>query len=378
MRILKSSERSSLTALFVLLTGLSACDTLTGPQFPVTPEGQRSLVEAQNLHIIRVDADNIRDVTVLERTVRDLTRPPVAPPPQGAYMYKVGPGDVLQVNLWDNPERVAGDGGLAPNLTVSEDGTIFYPYVGEVEVAGKSISQIRTALVGGLEAFLQSPQVEVSVVEYNAHSATLVGEVGAPGQYPISNVPLTLLDAINLAGRDDAADLSRVLIRRGGREYIVDLVSFINEARAGHNPVLLPGDIVIVNPLPPQRIYTFGEIGVAELSLDQQDTSLTSVIAQSGGLDRLRANARGVFVFRANGSLTPSGSDQPTDITVYQFELNQPTMYLLSQSFQMRDGDVLFVTQEPISRWNDTVAKLLSPVVTTIRAQTVVTALSDG
>jgi polysaccharide export outer membrane protein len=83
-------------------------------------------------------------------------------------------------------------------------------------------------------------------------------------------------------------------------------------------------------------------------------------------------------VFRANGSLTPSGADQPTDITVYQFELNQPTMYLLSQSFQMRDGDVLFVTQEPISRWNDTVAKLLSPVVTTIRAQTVVTALSDG
>ena len=377
MRILKSNERSSLALIFVLITGLNACGNFQGPQFPVGREAQRSLAEEQNLQIIRVNADNIRDVTVSDRTVRDVNLRPVTPPPQGEYIYRVGPGDVLQVNLWDNPERVVPNGGIIPNITVNENGVIFYPYVGEVEVAGQSISQIRTALVEALEDFLQAPQVEISVVEYNAHHATLLGEVGAPGQYPISNVPLTLLDAINAAMPADDANLSRVLIRRGGREYAVDLVSFINEARAGHNPTLLPDDIVIVNPLKRQRVYTFGEIGVAELALDQQDTSLTAVIAQSGGIDRLRANARGVFVFRGKGSLDTSEIDRPTDVTVYQFELNQPAMYLLAQSFQMRDGDVLFVTQEPISRWNDTVAKLLSPVVTTLRAQTVLDGLSN-
>jgi hypothetical protein len=52
-------------------------------------------------------------------------------------------------------------------------------------------------------------------------------------------------------------------------------------------------------------------------------------------------------------------------------------MYVLAQSFQMRGGDVVFVTQDPISRWNDTVTKILSPVISTLRAQAIVDAIED-
>jgi polysaccharide export outer membrane protein len=188
---------------------------------------------------------------------------------------------------------------------------------------------------------------------------------------------MTLLDALNKAGRMERADLSCVTLRRNGRDYILDLSSFVEKGDARHNPILMPGDIVIVEPPANGTVYTFGEVGVGELTLGIEETSLTSVLAKRGGIDKLRANARGVFVFRARKPNPAATSPVSPGITVYQFELDQPAMLVLAQTFEMRGGDVVFVTQEPISRWNDMIGKLLSPVVTTLRAQAVVTAL-DG
>ena len=80
-----------------------------------------------------------------------------------------------------------------------------------------------------------------------------------------------------------------------------------------------------------------------------------------------RADVRGVFVFRKTygGSL----------IDVYQFAFDQPAMLVMAQAFEMRDNDVLFVTSDPITRWNDTLSKILSPVISTIKAQAVVEAV---
>ena len=367
-----------LALMLVALTGFSACTSVTGAYFPVRSEAQEVIAKEQSLQIYRLSVDNIREVVAREDALNPVIKRAIAPPPQRAYVYRVGVGDVLKVTLWDNPERVSPEGSQAPDLIVSENGKIFYPYVGELSVRGKSVGEIRAALMEALAGFLQTPQVEVSVVSYNAHTATLVGEVGAPGEYPITNVPFNLLNALNKSGRTERADLSRVIIRRKGTDYVVDLMSFIKDGRARQNPVLLPDDIVIVNPIANGKVFTFGEIGTAEITLGPENTSLTSVIANRGGLDKLRANARGVFVFRPRDWASWKPSDSPPSIAVFQFELDQPAMYVLAQSFEMRGGDVVFVTQDPISRWNETVAKLLSPVVTTLRAQSVATVLSSN
>jgi polysaccharide export outer membrane protein len=362
-------------ACFVVIAfgSLSACSSVSSPTFPTGDADQDSIAAQQNLQIVRVSVDNVRDIMAREESTNPSIKKAISVPPEQEYVYRIGGGDVLKVNLWDNPERISPSGAEAPNLVVTEAGAIFYPYVGELQVEGKTVSQVRAELMESLGKFLQSPQVEVSVVGFNAHKATLVGQVGKPGQIPLTNVPMTLMDAINAAGRVQDSDLSRVSIRRGNRAYVVDLLSFIEKGRKGHNPVLLSGDIVVVDPPIGGEVYTFGEIGVGELSLKSEYTSLTSILAGKGGLDKLRADARGVFVFRAR----PSAARNQTvpDIIVYQFELDQPAMYVLAQTFLMRGGDVVFVTQDPISRWNDLISKLLSPVVTTIRAKSVADAL---
>lgn len=350
-------------------TLLAACQPIAGMHFPVTQAAQEADASLDAVDIVRVTPENIRAISKQSEARVPAQAAGLAPAP---YAYRVGPGDVLSVTLWDDPARASqppGDGAGAGGLTVSDEGTIFYPFVGQLRVSGKTVTEVRTDLTRALSDYLQAPQVDVAVTAFNAHHATLVGAVGAPGRVSLSNIPLTLIDALNRAGVAEGADLAQVTLRRGGRDYAIDVAQYIERGAARQNPVLRPGDVVVVDTLEAGRVYTFGEIGVGEMALGARDMSLTSLIAQRGGLDKLRADARGVFVFRA----TP-GSER---LSVYQFVLEAPAMLVLAQAFPMRDGDVLFVTQDPISRWNDTVSKALSPVVTTIRAQAVVEAVNN-
>jgi len=354
--------------IVLAVTLLAACQANVGMHFPVTPAAQEADASLAAVDIVRVTPENIRAVSEVPDDTGSPSKATGLDPM--SYAYRVGPGDVLSVTLWDDPARAgqpSGDG--AGGLTVSDEGTIFYPFVGQLRVSGKTVTEIRNNLTSALSDYLQSPQVDVTIAAFNAHHATLVGAVSTPGRVPLSNIPLTLIDALNRTGLAEDADLSSVILRRGGRDYAIDVAEFIDSGSMRQNPVLRSGDVVIVETPDPGSVYTFGEIGVGEITLGARDMSLTSLIAQRGGLDKLRADARGVFVFRAQ-----PGSER---LSVYQFALEEPSMLVLAQAFSMRDGDVLFVTQDPIVRWNDTVSKVLSPVVTTIRAQAVVEAVNN-
>ena len=360
--------RSKKLALALAATLLAACQANVGMHFPVTPAAQEADASLAAVDIVRVTPENIRAVSKAPSSVS--SRPKATGLDPTPYAYRVGAGDVLSVTLWDDPARTgqpSGDG--AGGLTVSDEGTIFYPFVGQLRVADKTVTDIRNDLTSALSDYLQSPQVDVTITAFNAHHATLVGAVGTPGRVSLTNIPLTLIDALNRAGLAEGADLEGVTLRRGGRDYAIDVTQYIERGVRRQNPALRSGDVVIVGTQEPRRVYTFGEIGVGEMALSARDMSLTSLIAQRGGLDKLRADARGVFVFRAQ-----PGTER---LSVYQFALGEPSMLVLAQAFPMRDGDVLFVTRDPITRWNDTVSKVLSPVVTTIRAQAVVEAVNN-
>lgn len=354
-------------ALLLLATSsLSAC--AGDMHFPVTQEGQADLV-AQGVNIIRIDAKNVRQYGASVGTaVRSVASNP--PPEPSFYAYPVGIGDQLRVQTWTTPERqISGDANaIIEGPIVNESGQFFYPFVGMVTALGRTTSQIRQSLENSLREYITDPQVEVEVQKFRAHRVRVVGEVQSPNSTTLTNVPLRLLDLINDAGTTEASDLRRVEIRRNRRRYSVNLRSFIDFGAAGQNPLILPGDMIVVPATNDNKVFVFGEISTGEIPIGSAPQTLTEVLAEQGGIDRVRANARGIFVFRR-----PPERERGFD--VFQFDLSDASALLLTSQFNLLPMDVVFVTTDPIARWNDTVTRLFSVVSGVVQARTVADAI---
>lgn len=347
----------------VVAMALSACAGQM--RFPVTQSGQSGLA-AQNINVIPITAENIAQYRTPQFRANGIAHP--SPPPEPSpYTYRIGPGDVLNIVVWADPERTqlaSGAGGPTDRgVVVNEQGHIFYPFVGTLRVSGRSAAQVRDDLTEQLRAFIADPQVEVSISAFNAHQATITGVVGAPGPVALTNIPRRLLDVVNAAGITEESDLGQIVIRRRGTAHVVNLRAFIDQGMPGQNPIIMPGDVVHVPRMRDNKIFTFGEISTSEIALRTDvPVSLTEVLAQVGGIDRIRADSRGIFVFRRTPE-TPDGFD------VFQFNLQSATALVLATDFRMAPLDIVFVTNDPITRWNDTVGSLISPFAGLLQVQ---------
>lgn len=365
-------KRINSIGLCFAVTVLSACGG-GNMNFPVSEAAQARLPD--DLQIVRVSTRNIDHLQEVYFTVGSYNNG-TPPPLGGPYTYRLGAGDQLRIQVWTTPERSAASTEQSARPVegpvVDADGTFFYPFVGEIRAQGRTISAIREELTDKLRAYLTTPQVEVAVEEFRAHRVTISGAVGAAGQTTLTNVPLYLVDLVNSAGAAEDADLSRVVLRRQGREYRINLRRYFEEGSLRHNPVLQPGDAVYIPELSNNEAYVFGEISTTPVPLGVDGMSLTELLARVGGIDRVRANAKGVFVFRRTG-LTREGFD-----VVFQFDLSNASTLLLMQDFEILPQDIVFVTRDPVTRWTDTVGRVLLPARSAVQAQGVASALSDG
>lgn len=150
--------------------------------------------------------------------------------------YIVGPQDVLNIVVWQHPElNYPADPGVIqsglntevnPTMSpggflVAQDGTIFFPLVGTVHVAGMTAVQIRTCITQLLNKYVRSPQVDVRVTGFRNQKIYVMGEIMKPGLQPITDVPMSITDAINLSGGIDPlnADPSHIYIIRGSMTH---------------------------------------------------------------------------------------------------------------------------------------------------------------
>jgi len=122
--------------------------------------------------------------------------PPAAPGvdvhAQPGAGYLIGPGDVLNINVWRETE-------ITQKLVVRPDGMITLPLIGDVPATGQTPEQLAEVVSKKLESVLTSPQVSVIVAEVHSKFYVVVGQVAKPGEYPLTR-PTTVLEAVSQAG----------------------------------------------------------------------------------------------------------------------------------------------------------------------------------
>lgn len=262
------TKHPSKLLLAILLAGLSGCTIVPGSHISTTPgwflEEDEGNEEAESLpDVVKVHTINTR---ILQAETQE--------PPQPAdnlleepadYDYEVGLGDVLQITVWDHPELTIPAGSMrSPSESgnwVHNDGTIFYPYVGKIKVVGLRVTEIRDLIAERIAEYIEDPQVDVTIAAFRSQKVYVSGEVKQPGAYPVTNVPLRLLDAVNASGGlTEFSDWSDVSLSRGDKEYSLSLRAVYQEGNPAHNVLLRPGDVVHVGRNDDNKVFVMGEV----------------------------------------------------------------------------------------------------------------------
>jgi polysaccharide export outer membrane protein len=299
-------------------------------------------------------------------------------PPSVPSAYRVRNGDTLRVIVWDRPElnnpgfsalntSIVAVGGTesssVPSATaggnldpvgrvVQPDGSIYFPYVGKVKVAGQTTDTIRTDLTSRLDKFVKDPQLDVTISSYRSQKVYVSGAVKAPGSLAVTDTPETVADAISGAGGYSAgADLAAATLNRGGQVFPLDLYAFFYNGDLSQNVLLKDGDVINVPERRLKKVFVLGEVAkpVSQV-MPVGPFSLSEAIADAGGLNPLSANASQVYVFR-------KGLDRTVD--VFQLDAASPGMLVLADQFPLQPRDVVFVDAAHVTRFYRVVSQIL-------------------
>jgi polysaccharide export outer membrane protein len=160
--------------------------------------------------------------------------------------YRLGPGDVVAIYIDKHPED------SVQRVAVSPVGRIYFPLMGDVNVAGKTLPQLQEHLTNGVAEFIKEPRVTLALLEAQSAKVGVLGDVKNPGVMVMTR-PLRVLDAITLAGGISDTGSSTVSILRqfeDGRVQVLkaDVKKILKgKANPEENAFLRPGDTVIVH-----------------------------------------------------------------------------------------------------------------------------------
>lgn len=336
-----------------LLTVLGGCSMAPGSfvEFQTLKDSKTNpaLLNTQ-VSITPVDADVVRRLSENDSTTnRELVS--ILEAERNRYDYRVGPGDILSIIVYDHPEltipageqRSAAESG---NL-VNPDGTIFYPYTGRIKVDGQTVDEIRETVTRLLSEFVKDPQIEVRVAQFNSKFVFVTGAVIKPGRVALQNTPLTLIDAVQLAsGFAPNANHHELKITRQNLTASVSSYDLLKSGDLSQNIVLRAGDLIHVPDDSTQRVYVMGEVTrPGQVAMGSTRLTLTDVITQVGGIQESSADAAGVFVIRPSND-----SKQLAD--VYQFDLRNSIAYVFSNQFRVMPNDIVYVSTTDLGRLN--------------------------
>ncbi|HLA78476.1 MAG TPA: polysaccharide biosynthesis/export family protein [Vicinamibacteria bacterium] len=221
--------------------------------------------------------------------------PPPSPSPEAAASpspaaansdYRVGAGDVLEVTVFGNED-------LSRAPAVQTNGSIALPLLGEVQVAGLTVSEVKNKLTTLLARdYLVNPQVDVKVREFQSQFVTVLGEVNSSGRKPLRG-RTRLIDVLVEAGGFTPRASGEIVITRleggfeGGEKTLrirLGSGSLSLQDQINLEVVLKTGDIIAASPK--YYVTVEGEVARPSRYLLEGDLTLTGAISMAGGLTR--------------------------------------------------------------------------------------------
>ncbi|CAD6558572.1 hypothetical protein LMG27952_06641 [Paraburkholderia hiiakae] len=377
-----------LTAVVALSVFVSACATAPGNYLDTS-----SLKEAPNNQPQQqFNVQLITQQVVLQQAQAAAAAPKAPLPPSkftsaADYVYHIAPQDILGVTVFDHPElstpqgstfstggnttQTVGQALTQPytnalpgqadpyGQTVAKDGTIFFPFVGRIMAAGKTPGQIRDQLAAGLGPYVKNPQVDVRVLAYRSQKVQITGDVKTPGPLSMSDVPLTLVDAITRSGgTTDSADINRVRLTRNGKLYILDANRMLDGGDSTQDVLLQNGDVINIPDRSDSRIFVMGEVKTPlQTNLIRGDLTIADALTQAGGILDTDANPRQIFVMRGM-------KDNPTQPEIYRLDMTKPDAIMLSSQFQLKPLDVVYVGTAASTTFNRVLQQVLPTIQT--------------
>ncbi|MBL4813134.1 MAG: polysaccharide biosynthesis/export family protein [Rhodobacteraceae bacterium] len=349
------------------------------------------------------------------------------PPPNGAGgPYRIGIGDV--VRLATRVATVSPDawtGGAASennrqNYTVRDDGAVTIPEIGSIPLANMTIEEAEASL---FRRFVESgldPAFALEIAGFNSARINVGGAVGSASVIPITLSPPTLAEALTLAGGVRVGDpqFGSIRIYRDGTLYQIPLRDYnrLGELRA---LTMVAGDSVFVdtgydldralNYYEQQVNLTVlrradrtqallelqNEVALRRATLDEarglfqartdlgaeerdyvylagevneqsrfalpygRQASLADVLYGSGGFSTETGNPAQIYVLRAGVGVEGFGA-----VTAWHLDASNAVNLTLATQMEMRPDDIIFIEEQPITRWNRALQQLFPPLIT--------------
>jgi len=207
-------------------------------------------------------------------------------------LFTLGPGDKLEIEL-------LGDPASRTTTVVAPDGRIYFNLLPGLDVWGLTLAQTKARLESELAKYIrEQPQVSLVLRGVESKRIWILGQVQAPGVYPLA-APMTLLEAISLAGgtlslssfrqqesagaTDDLADWRRSFVLRGGRLLPVDFQRLVLQGDLSQNIYLQPDDFIYLPTAKSREVYVLGAVTQARAVPYRNGLTAAGAIASAYG-----------------------------------------------------------------------------------------------
>jgi polysaccharide export outer membrane protein len=164
------------------------------------------------------------------------------PPDVAASDYTIGVGDVLSIQVWDQPQ-------MSGKMKVRTDGRISVPFVSDVPAVGKTPSKLAADLEAGLKSVVLNPKVTVVVEEERPLTVSVLGEVAKPGSQPFTRDTGVAQALAAAGGLNNFAHKDRIYVVRSAPTPVRIHFTYDQLTRgvgAASQFKLRPGDVIVV------------------------------------------------------------------------------------------------------------------------------------